>query len=171
MADWLKEWAIVVSAGVTLLLAIAAFWTIRQNYSLRKKERRERLLNEIIEWADDIRKSSSESIDPNEIIFDDPTMQIASQQVFQQLRRKYQSLNTKSAYMKEAISKVFGINLLSAVEKVIKKLNEAIKMLGTCITSKAKENSAKVEEYKKSLDNCTEELIKEATKIKTKGVS
>ena len=54
MADWLKEWALVVSAGVTLLLAFAAFWAIWQNHSFRKKEYKRRLLNEIIEWAVDI---------------------------------------------------------------------------------------------------------------------
>jgi len=34
-----------------------------------------------------------------------------------------------------------------------------------------KENSEKVEEYKKSLDCCAEELIIEATKIKTRDIS
>jgi len=38
----------------TLLLAIAAFWSIWQNYQLQKRERKERLLNEIIEWAESI---------------------------------------------------------------------------------------------------------------------
>jgi len=73
--------------------------------------------------------------------------------------------------MKEAISKAFGCNLLSAVEKVIQKLDEAIEILEGCITSKAKENSEKVEKYKKSLDCCAEELIIEVTKIKTSYLS
>ena len=56
MAVWLKEWAIPLSAGATFLLAVAAFWAIWQTRKLQKRERRERLLNEIIEWGEDIAK-------------------------------------------------------------------------------------------------------------------
>ncbi len=172
----------VLSSGWTIAGVIASFFvaavalglgvaSIIQTKNLQKRERKERLLNEIIEWAEDIRKSSSESIDPNKIEFDAQPMQIASQQGFIQLRWSYQSLNTKSGYMKEAISKVFGYNLLSAVEKVIQVLDEAIEILEGCITSKAKENSEKVEKYRKSLDCCAEKLIIEATKIKTRDIS
>jgi hypothetical protein len=41
--EWLKEWAVPLSAGATFLLAIAAFWAIWQNYSLRKRDRKRRL--------------------------------------------------------------------------------------------------------------------------------
>jgi len=40
-----------IAATATLTLAIAAFLAIWQNRNLQRKERRERLLNEIIEWA------------------------------------------------------------------------------------------------------------------------
>jgi hypothetical protein len=163
---------LAIGAGATFLLALAAFWAIWQNYSLHKKERKEHLLNEVIDWAEDIRKSSSESIDPSKIVLDDPTMQIASQHDFLRLRRKYQELNKKSAYMKTTIAKVFGGNLLSAVKKIIYKLDETVEILSKCLTSKvSKDNSEKVEEYKKSLDSCTEDLIVEATKIKTRDIS
>ena len=49
-----------ISALATLLLALGAFETIRQNHQLHARERRERLLNEIIEWAIDIQKVSLE---------------------------------------------------------------------------------------------------------------
>ena len=32
VADWIKEWAIPLSAGATFLLAIAAFWTFLQSH-------------------------------------------------------------------------------------------------------------------------------------------
>ena len=163
IGDWVTLLAVIVALGIGVA-------SILHTQSLQKKERRERLLNEIIEWAVDVRKSSSESIDPSKIEFDAQPTQIASQQGFRHLRWRYQSLNTKSAYMKEAISKAFGCNLLSAVEKVIQKLDKAIEILEGCITSKAKENSAKIEAYKKSLDCCAEELIIEAAKIKTKDI-
>ena len=57
MADWIKEWAIPLSAGVTLLLAIAAFWAIWQNYSFRKEDRerehRVRSSEELYKWAEE----------------------------------------------------------------------------------------------------------------------
>ena len=57
MADWLKEWALVISAGITLLLAIAAFWAIWQNYRFRKKDRQRersaRAVDELCRWTDD----------------------------------------------------------------------------------------------------------------------
>jgi hypothetical protein len=49
---------LAISAGATFLLALAAFWAIWQNHSLRKRERKERLLNEIIEWATQILECS-----------------------------------------------------------------------------------------------------------------
>ena len=159
VGDWITLGAVIVALSIGVA-------SILHTQNLQKKERKERLSNEIIEWAEDIRRSSSESIDPNKIEFDAQPMQIASQMDFLRLRKRYQDLNTKSAYMKEAISKAFGDNLLSAVEKVIQKLDEAIEILEGCITSKAKENSEKVEKYKRSLDCCAEELIIEATKIK-----
>ena len=64
------ETLLAISAGVTFLLAIAAFWAIWQNYLLHKKERKERLLNEIIDWAIDVAKcGSSVNIQPPQPIF------------------------------------------------------------------------------------------------------
>lgn len=52
--EWLKEWAVPLSAGATFILAIAAFWAIRQTHRIRKSEKRERLLDELVEWASKI---------------------------------------------------------------------------------------------------------------------
>jgi len=57
IADWIKEWAIPLSAGVTFFLAIAAFWAIWQNYTFRKNDRkRERIMRsaeELYRWAEE----------------------------------------------------------------------------------------------------------------------
>ena len=164
------ETLLAISAGVTFLLAIAAFWAIYQNYQLNKRERKERLLNEIIEWAEDIRKSSSESIDPNEIIFDTPIEQMATQRGFYNLHLRYQAISVKSEYMEGIAKEVFGNELLSATEIVTQKLGEILDILKDCLTNRRasqKEKNEEVETYKKSLDSCAEDLIKEATKIKT----
>lgn len=49
---------LAISAGATFLLALAAFWAIWQNHSLQKRERKERLLNEIIEWVSDFKRKA-----------------------------------------------------------------------------------------------------------------
>jgi len=98
-------------ALATFILAIAAFWAIRQNYSFRRKEKKERLLNEIIEWAEDIRRSSLESIAPNRINLGEPTMGLEPlQMTFFRLWRVYQGSNTKSTYIK-TIATTFEGNL------------------------------------------------------------
>lgn len=55
IADWIKEWAIVISGCATFLLALAAFWAIWQNYSFRKKDRKrlikERALTIVRNWV------------------------------------------------------------------------------------------------------------------------
>ena len=48
------DWAIILSASVMLLLAGAAVWTIMDNRYARQLDRKDRLLNEIIEWARDV---------------------------------------------------------------------------------------------------------------------
>ena len=51
-----------IMAFGTIILAGASFWTIRQNYNFRNEDRKERLLNEIIEWAINVAKCG---IEPN----------------------------------------------------------------------------------------------------------
>jgi len=49
-----------ISALATLVLAVGAFWAIMDNRHARTVDRRERLLNEIVDWAMDLHKSSLE---------------------------------------------------------------------------------------------------------------
>jgi len=91
VGDWITLGAVIVALGIGVA-------SILYTQYLQKKERKERLLNEVIKWAEDIRKSSSESINPSKIILDAGNVQIATQQGFRALRRRCQDLNTKSAY-------------------------------------------------------------------------
>jgi len=53
IGDWITLGAVIVALGLGL-------YSLIQTHKLQKRERRERLLNEIIEWAKDIHKSSLE---------------------------------------------------------------------------------------------------------------
>ena len=56
ISDWINLIAAIIVGGGTLFLGIMAWRTIHQTGSIQKSEKRERLLNEIIEWAEDILK-------------------------------------------------------------------------------------------------------------------
>ena len=62
--EWLKEWALVLSAGITLLAVFVALGigvsSLIQTNKLKKAEKRERLLNEIIEWTLEIQTNALE---------------------------------------------------------------------------------------------------------------
>jgi hypothetical protein len=55
--EWLKEWALPLSAGATFLLALAAFWAIWQNHNFRKEDRKRescaRSANELRRWTEE----------------------------------------------------------------------------------------------------------------------
>ncbi len=155
----------------TLILAVVTAMAIDSSRTMAKRDRKERLLNEIIEWAKEIREISSASIDPSKIEFDSPLEQIAIQRDFLYYHRKYQEVNNNSAYMEEVASKVFGDKLLSIVRDVSQKLNDTIELLANCLTKKESENSKKVEKCKEAIDSCAEKLMVETTKLKTQDIS
>jgi len=61
-SDWINLIAAILVGGDTLFLGIMAWRTIRQTRSIQKAEKRERLLNEIIEWAVSIGECSHSSM-------------------------------------------------------------------------------------------------------------
>jgi hypothetical protein len=59
-SDWISIISAILIGGGTLFLGIMAWLTIRQTRSIQKAEKRERLLNEIIEWAIDVSKRGAD---------------------------------------------------------------------------------------------------------------
>ncbi|MBN1161059.1 MAG: hypothetical protein JXA17_03825 [Dehalococcoidales bacterium] len=60
---WAQSYTAVgtlILAFFTMVLALATFGVIWQNHIYKKEERKERLLNEIIEWAIDVSKTINE---------------------------------------------------------------------------------------------------------------
>jgi hypothetical protein len=51
VTDWISLIAAILVGGGTLALAFMTWKSIRQTRSIQKSEKRERLLNEVIEWA------------------------------------------------------------------------------------------------------------------------
>lgn len=164
--EWLREWALPLSAGATFLLALAASWAIWQNHSLRKKERKERLLNEIIEWAIDVGKCAFEQK------YD--TVTGVSTEYFMRVSRantlsRFNVVNARSEYVTN-IASVFekDLALHSAVKGVTQKLDDIINIIGAVLEGKT--TPEKISESEISLYRCVGILTKEATKIKTRDI-
>jgi len=184
IADWIKEWAIPLSAGATFLLALAAFWAIWQNKRIQKRNRRERLLNEIIEWATNVAKCGIEPDTPE--LSEDKDASKAWPFLATQERKleTLQLLRAKSVSVTRTAQKI-GSDLQAAVFDSVEHLRNQIKSLyeykrftqefkdkkrGTDIdflTTTAKE----VITNNKLLYNSAVKVIEEAIKIKTRDIS
>lgn len=98
---------LAISAGITLLLAIAAFSAIWQNHSLQKRERRERLLNEIIEWAEDLAGCS----------FLEETQEGCT--TASNLFKRYRYLASRKTYIKKTVSFFKNEKLSNALSRIL----------------------------------------------------
>ena len=147
---------LAISAGATFLLALAAFWAIWQNHSLQKRERRERLLNEIIDWA---KKSAESAIyrqktEPHELW---------------NAKLNYKNCRAVSEYIKEIAASSFS-TLSSHINDVATKLDDAIDGTTQYIESKLSEKHDRMLICEEELTNAAMELFKEAAKIKTRDI-
>jgi len=163
---------------MTLLLAIATFvlagiavYSIIQNQLLHKKERRERLLNEIIEWAVEILKFDPM---PKQTVFEPkftegkPTVADVIMLWQVELETLLRPIIAKGAYINR-ISKTYGNTLRSATNKAAYCLGNVIGYI-----NKLDNTYSNVEALKKPNEDLRKSailIIEEATKIKTKDIS
>ena len=134
------ELLLAISASVTFLLALAAFGAIWQIYSLHKKERKERLLNEIIKWATDVvlcafsvpyRGMFEDIIGSLEKAAVEKMVRRANLTYYTNLRLSYQILTRKSKYIENIASSLPG-NLDYAVKRLRKQIDSVISALKKC---------------------------------------
>ena len=113
--------ATMVAAWTTLLVAYAAFRTIRSNREKESRDRKERLLNEIIEWAEDV----ASSFEPAEIpdLSDDKNA-TKSWPFLTNQRKKLNSLSLLGARGLATCIIAEKVNLKLVVENVSEKLEE-----------------------------------------------
>ena len=192
IAAGLYIWAIIIllnqdnwigiSTITTLLLALAAFWAIMQNYSFRRKEHRERLLNEIIEWAINISNcnigaSGSDTLKAVE----DPLVadQILTHYQLTEWGVRLQGLKTRGKYIGYiSDSTQFSDELKTAVKKLNGSLDIFLESLYYCADIKYRGLSSEVyrEQANKSfelrlkMDEHANKVIEEATTIKIKNL-
>jgi hypothetical protein len=107
-------------AGATFLLALAAFGSIWQNHRLQKRERRERLLNEIIEWAEALPKPfvTRNFIDTQQNLYNEEKLYQYVFARFTQDLNHIEALMGRNVYILN-ISVSFHNDLQMAVQKLV----------------------------------------------------
>ncbi len=180
---------LAVSALATLVLALGAFLTIRQNHLLQKRERRDRLLNEIIEWAIKITKHRFEESLKELLQITDSSGTISYKKSLQfvhadivEAKEIFASLGIQSQYVsKTAFS--FGVELHSAVKDLAGKIDEYVNYLDNwqntlfCEIEKQKKDvdivrgASKADEIGRRMDKSAQKILEEAAKIKTKDIN
>ncbi len=165
-----------VTALVTLLLALTTVKATEQS-NLREKNRRtdeikkekrdrkERLLNEIIEWAEDIAEGGSKEELQTTMEVSDQTLQRID---IDNLLRRYKTALVRVIYMCE-IALVFGEDLHTAVVETTKELLKFSAVKIKHLVGKTTQKSLSEQEL--SLFKHAQEVIEEAVKIKTKDIS
>jgi hypothetical protein len=178
---WLKDWAMPLSAGATFLLAIAAFGAIWQNHRLQKRDRKERLLNEIIKWAVDI-SDCNIGVSGLEALKDEGDLsgrvdKILTHAQLTEWGLRLQALETKGKYIIDTVQICFD-NLKTVVTTLNDDLKKFIDSLYYCADIEFKGLSSTIyrEQSEKSgilqmkMYESANKVIKEATKIKTKDI-
>lgn len=167
---WLKEWAVPLSAGITLLAVFVALGigiaSIRHTQSLRKKERRERLLNEIIDWALDSAKPKYALA----LTSQDYTLSEEDQRTITQVAQASNThmLIVRGNYIAK-IAPIFTQDLSTAVENVRKNLEEHSELIYDWI--KGKSTPEAIGTHNNTVGQSANKVIEEATQLKTQDKS
>jgi hypothetical protein len=171
--DFFKDWSVALSAAAAVILAFAAFLTIRHSNEREKRDRKERLLNEIIEWAVDVTKCGA---DINFLLLaaeidEEPWGKLN----LPDLQFNLRELKQRGEYVVKVAS-TLEKPLLTAAQKVESEIAEYLKtmdniFIGIKLGSEGNlPMILKPLSERNSLVNCANNLLTEATKIKTRGI-
>ncbi len=182
-SDWITLGAAILVGGGTLFLGIMAWRAIRQTGNIQKRERRERLLNEIIEWAIDVTNWRSESkkiFKEMAGITDIKQQEVLTHAHIVEVKEGFVGMGGRNQYISNITDKFTKV-LQEDVEKLITDLEAYIEFLDDWQRVKADEIAhnldAEYEYYTKAdelalqIDESANKVIEEATKIKTRDIS
>ncbi len=125
-SDWINLIAAILVGGGTLFLGIMAWRTIRQTGSIQKSEKRERLLNEIIEWGLEVSRCSS--VSPFSKYAEIENIQIQRIMIAIDSINSFTSLERRGEYIKQIALKLEN-RLGNAVGEVMINIKERNKLL------------------------------------------
>jgi hypothetical protein len=191
-SDWISLISAILVGGGTITLAIMTWRSIRQARNIQKREQRERLLNEIIEWAEEIDKASL-TPDISLIARNTGDIQLLSTERDANTLMRYGLSRSKATSIVTIVEERFKGALQQHLNDALNELNEfmyvkQMMLYGTLpdekdfpkiIFKKMTKEIAKgdksfdqlFEDHAKNLAESIRELIKEATKLKTQDIS
>ena len=165
--NWINIIAAILIGGGTLFLGIMAWRTIRQTRSIQKAEKKERLLNEIIEWAIDLIKSTHGQ--------DISIVSLKDRDLITAIYYGFVQLSGRSKYIQH-IASIFDGKLSKVIDEAIKTMESCMKIHVNWLkcSDKNKDEFAKAtkEAVKKDLEveKIANKVIEEATKIKARDI-
>ena len=182
VGDWITLFAVIVA----LSIGVASFL---HTQNLQKKERRERLLNEIIEWTRNITKyrfgkSCKELLQITDRYGETSykkSLQFVHADVVE-VKEAFAGLGIQSRYIRE-IASIFGADLNEATQVLTEQINEYVKYLdewsGTLadeIEEQKKEidtvsSASEADKIGQQIDESAKKVMEETAKIKAKDIS
>ena len=152
-SDWITLGAAILVGGGTLFLGIMAWRAIRQTRSIQKAERRERVLNEIIQWAVDV----SARMSPIDMLKNPEWLlgtKLDTEETFRfvqiygclDLMSQYSVSQLRGEYISQIASRIRN-DLGGAVDDLINKIEEHLKLL-----LGGAEHTVELEEYGTLID-------------------
>jgi len=158
IGDWITLFAVIVALGIGVA-------SILHTQNLQKKERREKLLNEIIEWAEDVADNAALGHRgfPSKL-----TANTEWTDYLHKLFHRYHKVLVRSEQIKE-IALTFGGELYSSFVTVNQMTLDTSKDI--IEYGKRKVTIEQLESSETQLCESAVNLLKEATKIKTRDIS
>ena len=156
--------AAILVGGGTLALAFTAWKSIRQTRSIQRAEKRERLLNEIIEWAVAVAKVGTETRIPIGV---DVSTERMVRVTVTNILFEYEGIRARSRYVRN-VALFFGDILNNAVKTVIDNIDKHMDALAKPSDDKDYKDMAR--ESGKLLQASINTLVEEIVRIKIKEI-
>lgn len=155
--DWITLAVVIVALGLGLSSLI-------QTQSLQKRERKERLLDEIIEWAIDLNKATlGQNIS---------LVSLKGRDLITAIYYGFAQLSSRSKYIKK-IAPIFDKKLSAVVDEAINTLESCMETHLDWIACSDKNKDEKMEEAVKKqleIEKIANKVIAEATEIQTRDI-
>ena len=156
VSDWINLIAAILVGGGTLFLGIMAWRSIRETRNIEMAQKRERLLNEILEWATSLANVAFGHEVATIIPTEDPEslrFHSLGNRIF-----RYQAIEIRNDYIEEC-AQVFGEELHNAVLAIISCRNNAGENIDKLV------GNPRDESCWEALDKAEHELRKQALQL------
>ncbi len=182
--NWINLIAAILVGGGTLFLGIMALRTIRQTRSIQNNEKRESLLSEIIEWAENVGKCGIKPDIELHKYYQDAELDSeaeterdgkSEEQIAAETRHRQQLLSPILRYSKRnkymsLITPRLGEKLNNAMRAVVNNLEEQTELLRESLLDIEHTSTTKIGLQMVKITESTDSLIEEVTKIKSKEI-